>query len=855
MSKLKITAGIKKVLRILLFCATGVVLLAGMLYLLLQTSYVQTALVQYITQQVKASTGVTIQIGHVDFRPVKSLVLKEVLLKDFKNDTLLYCQDLRVKADSFNIVNKSFTIGEIVLNQADFNLWISRGEGSPTNIEMFLDSLQRVAPADTEGEGGEKQSGWLMGLKKVSLRDSRFTYREEEYEPVDYGVNWTDVECRDLNVDITDFDFGDEYSQIVVSGLSFIEKSGLRMKELDGRVRIRESNLTITDARIELERSSLDLMKLEFSWTPDQHDWRYFTTRMQQYYELGPSSVSFIDLAYFNGVLRGIDNTVKCSGIVNNTINKLEGHDLYFELGDKTVFQGSFKSEGLPDVWNTRFHIDLYKAHLNPDDLETVYLPWFDRYIPVPEPLHHFSFVDFESICFEGTLSDFMVKAKSITPALAGNLTFRYAPCPDKKPDCDAMGGDFHFYQVDCGKLSGLSMLGYGSLSGSYAGVWDTRGPSFHIDSKVERLNIHQGNVKDMKVAMTYETGKLDVMATVENEQMQGGVLLAYDLSDSLNFLSTRGQLRIDELAAFGLDIKGGQEALETSFEIIHAGQENKSFTNLSLTDFKYTCDTATFTIDKISMEDNQKGDHNTTTLKSDVVDLFISGNFRELRPAPFVFRLMQNYLPAYSVHQPKKTRKYPKRKEPEKFDFQYTVQVKDAGRILQVLYPDLYIASGTLITSDYRNETGQLRLRLTTDSIGYEDISLLHSKIDLVGDMQRLDMKYTTDRLIYGNGYQLYNVRNELTLADNRLDNRLSWCNWGDKTYSGELSACVVFSPDEKYGYNTEIRIHPGVIVMNDSVWRVKESSVFIAGKEIDVSDFFMQRGKESLSESLPVR
>ena len=159
MSKLKITAGIKKVLRILLFCATGVVLLAGMLYLLLQTSYVQTALVQYITQQVKASTGVTIQIGHIDFRPVKSLVLKEVLLKDFKNDTLLYCQDLRVKADSFNIVNKSFTIGEIVLNQADFNLWISRGEGSPTNIEMFLDSLQRVAPADTEGEGGEKQSG------------------------------------------------------------------------------------------------------------------------------------------------------------------------------------------------------------------------------------------------------------------------------------------------------------------------------------------------------------------------------------------------------------------------------------------------------------------------------------------------------------------------------------------------------------------------------------------------------------------------------------------------------------------------------------------------------------------------
>ena len=65
---------------------------------------------------------------------------------------------------------------------------------------MFLDSLQRFAPADTEGEGGEKQSGWLMGLKKVSLRDSRFTYREEEYEPVDYGVNWTDVELSLIHI-------------------------------------------------------------------------------------------------------------------------------------------------------------------------------------------------------------------------------------------------------------------------------------------------------------------------------------------------------------------------------------------------------------------------------------------------------------------------------------------------------------------------------------------------------------------------------------------------------------------------------------------------------------------------------
>ena len=483
--KLEISAGIKKTLKILLFTASGILLLLGGLYGLLQTSYIQTSLVKYITEKIEENTGVKIQIGGVDFRPVKSLVLKDVLLKDFKNDTLLYCQNVRVKADSFNFVKKSFSIHEIVLNKACFNLWIDRGEGAATNVEMFLDSLQRTratlalqSPAIPSG----KQSSWFVDLRKVSLRQSRFTYREAEYEPLEYGVNWTDIDCRNLNVEITGFDFADpEFTQFIVSGLCFDEKSGLKMRGLDGRVRMREDNLLITDARIELERSVLDLMKLEFSWTPNQHDWRYFTTRMQQYYELGPSSVSFIDLAYFNEVLRGINNTVKCSGIVSNTIEQLEGHDLYFELGDKSVFQGSFKSIGLPDVWNTIFNIELHKAHLNPDDLETVYLPWFSMNIPVPGPLHHLPYVDFEKISFDGSLTDFIVRAKSVTPDLWGDMSFIYTPCKNGDPDCTDMSGEFNFQRMDVGKLTDVSMLGNGRVSGNYAGSWDSRGPAFHV--------------------------------------------------------------------------------------------------------------------------------------------------------------------------------------------------------------------------------------------------------------------------------------------------------------------------------------------------------------------------------------
>lgn len=831
----------------MLFSAIGLLLLLGVLYALLQSSYVQTSLVQYVTQRIEETTGVKIQIGGVDFRPMSSLVLNDVLLKDFKNDTLVYCRDLRIKADSFNFVDRTFHIREVVLDRAVFHLWVQEGTNA-TNIEMLLDSLakgqNKNVTASLEKTG---QKNWLIGLQKISVRNSRFTYREEIFEPTDYGVNWTDVDCRELNVDVMGLNFTDSPMKMEVSGLSFVEKSGLQMKSMSGKVRAGASNLLITDCRFDLERSSIDLIKLEYNWTPNQHDWKYFTTRMQQYYELGPSSVNFIDLAYFNGVLRGITNTVKCSGIVSNTIDQLEGHDLYFELGEKSVFQGSFKSVGLPDVWNTIFNIELHKAHLGPEDLVTVYLPWFDRNIPVPGPLHRLPYVDFEQICFDGTLSEFIVRAKSVTPALTGNLSFIYGACENASPDCASLQGNFRFDRIDFAKFTDLSFLGNGVLSGSYAGVWDDSGPSVHVKSRLHRLNVNQGNIRDVDVAMTWENDQLDLIASVDDVSLHGGMALTCDLNDSLGFISAKGNVQFPDLGSLGFGWKDGLETASATFDLVHAGQKEVSFTNLTLNDLQYTNELGEFTIENLSMEDSRYREHNTTSLKSDVLDLSIAGNYREIRPFPFVLQLVHNYLPAYSTK--KKKNGKGRGKSIKQFDFEYAINIKDANRMLKVLYPGLSISSGSRIRSYFRPGDERLNLTLLSDTISYQGMTLLNSRVNMTGDPDKLKVDYIADRIVYGDGYQLYNVRNEISLADNHLDNRLSWSNWETRTYCGELSACVIFTPDEKKNYTTEIRIHPGVIVMDDSVWKVNPSTLFIDGKEISVNDFSIRRGNEYLS------
>ncbi len=818
-----------------------------MTYALLLSPSVQTILVKYITDRIESVTGVRVEVGGVDFRPVSSLILNDVLVRDFKNDTLLYCKDLRVKTDSFSFVNRMFNVREVVLDGAVFNLWV-QDSTNDTNMEILLDSLSKGSRAKQEDKGGKKvQDTWWFSLRKISFRNSRFTYREEIYESVEYGVNWTDVDCRDLNVDITELYFMESPIRMTVSDLNLVEKSGLRIRDMGGKVRAGSSDLLITDCHIGMERSDVDLVKLEYHWTPNQHDWKYFTTRMQQYYEVGPSSVSFIDLAYFNEMLRGIDNTVKFSGIVSNTIEQLEGRDLYFELGEHSLFQGRFKSVGLPDVWNTVFNIELQKVHFAPKDLSTVYLPWFEMNIPIPSFLYNVPYIDFSNIRFDGLLSDFIVHAQSVTPALSGKMNLIYGMCGENVEDCADIRGDFQFERVDFGTFADLSLLGKGSFQGEYHGKWMNEGLSFNVKSSLPWLRVNKGYVKDIGLAMAWEDEQLDVMVSLEDKNMSGGMAGSYEMNDSLQFASLKGKLKIDNLDYLGWGIKEGRESVTSEFDLIYTGGGENGFMNLLLSNVGYETENDGFEIEHIYFEDSRNGKFNVSTISSDVMDLTIKGNYRAVNPMLFVTEFVKKYLPAYSLgpkHHQLQGRKYL-----EQFDFSYELDIKDVNRVLRVLAPDYRIASGARIVSNFSTENNRMDLHFQADSIGYKAIGMMKPDVTMVGDPKRLFMRMDADRFVYGDNYQLCNVRNDLIMVDNHLDNRLSWCNWEEKTYSGSLAASVVFQPEYLDEFSTKILLQRGMIVMDDSVWYVEPSSVFMKGKEVEIRNFSVRHGKESFT------
>lgn len=822
---------IKKVVTILSRTVAGILLLGFLFYLALMTPFVQTRLVRYFTTLLEERTGTTITIGKVDFRPIESLILNDVYVKGFYNDTLLYCRQLEMRVDSVSFVKRSFTVTELNFKETLFNLWIRRDEqGGVTNVEMLAESFSKLSDA---GASSPSPVSWKVNLSKVSLKNCRFRYMENLYEPVDYGINWTDVDCRELNAVISGISVNDEVYALSVSGLSFLEKSGFRVLRMGGDVAIREDNMLITRTTIKTAKSEIHLDTLEYNWVPDRKYWKNFTTKMQQYYVFSNSSVNFDDLAYFNGRLLGMHNTVSGSGVVSNTVNHLEGKNLDLHFGDNSYLRGSFRSEGLPSFFETDFSIFLDECQVMPGELEQIYMPWLDdHYLKFPAAVHEAGAYRFLGE-FHGKIEDFIVNAQSITPAVRGGVRLAY------KADSTAYyySGRLNLHHVDYRLFSGLTFLGNGSLWGRFNGMEADTLSVFNLKSRIGYLDALDARFRDIQVSLGMENDHLFLLSSMDNDYAKAEVMVDGRLLDTLTTSRVQGFVDVREWNRIGKDLLGKNE----SFSLMLTGDYTSSFEDsrlkLRLDSLKYRNDRGRFELDSVSIDNKVFGTYDYLSLRSDVLDMSLEGFWDLEYYTDLLNHLGYNYFPAYKHARHTIL--------PPETSVQVRAELKRVNPLLKVVYPDLQVGGGALVAGEYDYSNEKIRLQVEADSLVYDDWKFRNSVLHLEGEGKDARCIYRADKLAYGNFGCLYNVKNVMRIGENRWDNNLSWSNWHKETYSGSLSASLRLL---KYRdrYLTQVHIFPTMMMLADSVWHVERSMILWEDKNMYVDNFAIHRGNQ---------
>jgi uncharacterized protein involved in outer membrane biogenesis len=139
-----------------------------MLWLAVQTTTVQNWLVGKVTRKLSSDLNTTVQIGQVDFSLFDKMHLVQTLIKDQRNDTLLYAGDLSVSLTDWFFFKDKIVLKYVGLKDARIRL--SRTD-SIWNYAFLIDYFG----------GGEKKTSAKqiqLGLEKMELTNVEFIQKD-----------------------------------------------------------------------------------------------------------------------------------------------------------------------------------------------------------------------------------------------------------------------------------------------------------------------------------------------------------------------------------------------------------------------------------------------------------------------------------------------------------------------------------------------------------------------------------------------------------------------------------------------------------------------------------------------------
>lgn len=159
--------------------------------------------------------------------------------------------NITVKA---NVPKIELTKGLIDLQKQDITIETGYLEGSECNIFMSSDSVSQAA--DTINSTAASLP-WTIKATKLALTDNRFTYKIGATTDSVVGFNPSDIVLDKISFQADSVFNSGMLVKANISKASFAEKSGLELKELNGRINIDSTRMQIEDLNLKTGYSYL----------------------------------------------------------------------------------------------------------------------------------------------------------------------------------------------------------------------------------------------------------------------------------------------------------------------------------------------------------------------------------------------------------------------------------------------------------------------------------------------------------------------------------------------------------------------------------------------------------------------
>ena len=825
----------KRIVKSILWIILTPLLLLALTIGLIQLKPVQKYLVDRLTKYATEGTGYTTTVDYVNIRWFNSVVFDGTTIYDRDSTKMVSIDELVL---SFNlralVGKKDVQLNEAWLKGASVNL--RKADSVNLNIDEWVYNIGKLSASNTPASS---ESG-TFGINKITLLNSEFSLSNNARDSVKTGFDGNHFKINDLNADLLNLLVVQDTFQLDVKYLTAQdEKTGLKIKDLKTFFRVSQKGMAFYDLDLKTDKSHIK-DSVVFRHEKAYH-MGYFVDSVDVSAGLNKSIIHTDELALFAPELKDIHEKVELTGYFNGRVGSFYADNFSLKFKDFTKLQGRLEMDGLPNIRETLFSVELNNSSIKTSDLKA-YIP--EKTARITEKL---GFVKLKGR-FDGFINDFVADGDFVTDL--GNFN------SNTNLEIDSLGlatyeGQLSTDNFDLGYFTGDSIFQRINMSGGIKGSGFTiENANFSLDANISKVGInnyeYQNIVTDGQFAQSFFSGDFEVNDENFELKANGSV----DLRNQKNEFRIEG--RIEDANLDELNISSDDITIASDFKLDFVGLKLDNFDGeLDLNETYLRYKEQELLTDSLFFSAKRANGQRKVQFHSNHFKIDMEGKFEFTSLLDEIKNVNKDYKRIFSNRSDDAAIVLDPLRNSEPFNLSYQVELPEITPIIHLFDTTIQVSpNATLAGSFSNNGTENFTLNARFDSLEYQNILFLQNEVDINANdlrsrsnMLTLGYLYSA-RQVYANQAKTEALTLEAVWDGQHIDVRQNLGQESSGNYA-EIGANI-----DLYDDRTEMVFDRSNLIALNQTWNISEDNLLIfKDGRIDVSDLKIQNDDQSIN------
>ncbi|MDD5570506.1 MAG: translocation/assembly module TamB [Bacteroidales bacterium] len=787
------------------------------LYFVFRTSAVQTYVSQRIASYLSKELKTEIKIGGVDISYFLNIVLENIEIKDQHKNILFSSKKLYVKIDEISIARRKINFNKIRFKDAGINLRKYRAD-TVFNYQFIVDYFSPKSKDTT------KEKLWEVLCRNFEFENSSLKYCIDKYITSEKNsecklVDFNDIDLKNLNLKIHNIKTAGDTVFADIKNISLIEKSGFKLNEFSSTIKFYSDGFDVNDIKIKTPQSNLSLnASFGFKSSADFND---FERKVKIKSIIKEAGICFGDIGYFAKELCNSKNIVKLSGELSGRISDFKGKNIDIQYGSSTHFYGNIQLTGLPYSDETFMFMTIKELITSKRDLEKFDMPSQSGQFHVVLPDYFNSMGDIKYVGkLTGFFNDFVSNGKLYTNL--GMVSTDLELGNVYEADNMKYNGHLKLDNFDIGKF-----MDYKKWVGRISMDAKIKGKSFDPDKMSAEITANIGNIEfngynyknilaSGDVSKRKFNGNLNIRDNNINLDFSGQI----DYSQQLpvfDFKSSVANANLKRLNLIKSDSINPVIA-NSSIRFNFTGNTLDNIRGLiEIENTKYIQNGRDYEMDKLFIKTSEDNGTRKVEILSDFVDANIEGIFKFRNLPNSIVKVFNKFLPSYHI------KVLNKADQNTYEDIAFNIDVINAEPLSDIFFPSFRIAPQTSIFGYYNSQTNLLAGNIKSPEIVYNQQKAVNLKADINIKEKTLSINTNCSKLFLSNNIFVENFSITSHSRNDSLGFDINWQKHDSTMNMGNIKGIACFKSKSKI----DLSVFPSNIIINDSVWQLKEKKL----------------------------